>query len=385
MNSLLKTILALACVTVCTDLQRLLAGEIPQIGPGPFAVGSTNMTVTEKPAAPMIDYLKGKVRSEGTVSIVDILKYPDSSIIVKVQIPDIKKVYSNNAGRTLPIGVYVLYPTSKDNSRDNYKFPYSDTGDNVFPHMQKPGETPIFADKTAKYPVIVYSTGYESHGLWDLAHLKALAAHGYIVVGIFHADGCFSFPNNFSLRPIVLEKVLDAVLKHPDFGPAIDSDRIGVSGSSFGGYTILATMGGNYLKSVETVADPRIKAGFGLVPFTGSIFRWPFGKDWSGLKSVRVPFMAVYGEKDTNVPPETVLGSIAKLSGTASAIMFDGEKHILSDKVWPEVYTWEVLFFDTWLKGDAKAGKLIYENDSVQGATVDRKTYQKIVDKPPQG
>jgi Chlorophyllase enzyme len=376
--------LAIAVFVLGAGISRLFAGDIPPVGKGAFEVGSTNMEVQEKPAAPMIDYLKGKVLPAGPVSIATILSHPDSAVVTQVEIPATRKIYGDNAGKTIPVGMYVLYPTSAENKREDYKFPYKDTGDNLFPHMQKAGEKPIFADKTARYPLIVYAHGYEDHGLWHLDHLKFLASHGYIVVSVFQADGRSNFMDNFSLRPLVLRKALDHILSHPDFGPAIDPNRIGLTGCSFGGYTILAVMGGKYLRSMDTEADPRIKAGFGLVPFSGSFLRWPFGKDWAGLKSVRVPYMAVYGEKDQNVPPETVLGSIAQVSGTASAVVLKGEQHLISNKAAIAVNTWEILFFNTWLKGDAQAGKLIYEGSSVQGEAENSKTYQRIVDKPPQ-
>ena len=364
--------------------------EILPIGPGPFAVGSTNLEVSDHPASPMIDYLKGKSISHQPIYLAEILVHPGSALLTKVDIPANPAVYGRHAGTSMPLVLYVLYPTSGENQRADYKFPYPNTADNVFPHMQKADEKPIFAGTGARYPLIVYSQGYEGHGLWDLEQLKFLAAHGYIVVDIFHGDGRANLEANLGLRPLALKAALDYLLKHPDFGLAIDPDRIGVSGSSFGGYTILAAMGGKYLPSAEP--DPRIKAGFGLVPFMGATFgfwpftthAWPFGKDYSGLKSVQIPFLAVYGEKDTNVSPKSVLGGIARISGPALAVMLDGEQHLLSKKVWTDVYTWELLFFNTWLRGDAEARKLLYGGTSVQGGVNNHKTYQHAA-RPLQG
>jgi acetyl esterase/lipase len=363
---------------------RLSAAEIPPIGPGPYAVGSTNMEVVDHPVSPMIDYLKGKSVSRKPIYIAEILTHPGAALLTQVAIPADPAIYGRHAGSNLPLVLYVLYPTSSENKRDDYKFPYPDTADNVFPHMQKAEEKPIFAGNATRYPLIVFSHGYEGHGLWDLDHLRFLAAHGYIVVSVFHGDGRANFEANFGIRPIALKAALDYILNHPDFGPAIDPDRIGVSGGSFGGYTILAAMGGKYLQSAEPAADSRIKAGFGLVPFMGGTMgfwpfatdAWVFGKDYSGLKTVQTPFMAIYGEKDTNVPPKSVMGGIAQMSGPASAVMLDGEQHLFSKKVWTDVYTWEVLFFNTWLRGDAEARKQLYGGTSVQGGVTDHKTYQ---------
>lgn len=365
-------------------VSRLAAAEIPPVGPGPYAVGSTNLEVSDHPASPMVDYLKGKSVSGKLTYIADVLTHPESVLVTKVDLPADPAVYGRLAGTSQPLVLYALYPTTTDNRRADYKFPYPDTGDNVFPHMQRAGEKPLFAGNGAHFPLIVYSQGYEGHGLWDLEQLKFLASHGYIVVDIFHGDGRANLETNLGLRPLALKAALDCVLKHPDFGPAIDPERIGVSGGSFGGYTILAAMGGKNPAAADSVADPRIKAGFGLVPFMGArigfwpatIEAWPFGKDYAGLRAVRAPFMAIYGQKDTNVPPESVMGGIAQISGPTSAVMLDGEQHLFSKAVWSDVYTWELLFFDTWLRGDAGARRLLYGGTSVQGGVNDHKTYQ---------
>jgi predicted dienelactone hydrolase len=380
-----------AALLLAASAPHLPAAEIPPIGPGPYAVGSSNLEVPNQPASPMVDYLKGKSVSGKLTYLANILTHPDAALVTKVDVPANPAIYGRLAGSSLPLVLYVLYPTSSENQRADYKFPYPSTSDNVFPHMQKAGEKPIFAGNAARFPLIVYSQGYEGHGLWDLEQLKFLAAHGYMVVDIFHGDGRANLESNLAIRPIALKAALDFILNNPDFGPAIDPDRIGVSGSSFGGYTILAAMGGKYLPSVEPVADPRIKAGFGLVPFMGGTFgfwpfitdAWVFGKDFAGLRTVQTPFLAVYGEKDTNVSPQSVTGGIARISGPAVTVMLDGEKHLLSKQVWSDVYTWELLFFNTWLRGDAEARKLLYGGTSVQGGVNDHKTYQRAA-RPPE-
>jgi len=369
---------------------RLFAAEIPPIGPGPFAVGSTNLEVSDHPMYPMVDYLKGKSISHQPIYLADLLVHPGSALLTKVAIPADPAIFGRHSGSSLPLVLYVLYPTSDGNRRADYKFPYPDTGDNVFPRMQKADEKPIFSENAARYPLIVFSHGYEGHGLWDLDHLKFLAAHGYIVVSVFYGDGRANLEANLGIRPIALKAALNYILNHPDFGPAIDPDRIGVSGSSFGGYTILAVMSGKYLQSAGAAPDLRIKAGFGLVPFMGGTIgfwplatdAWVFGRDYSGLKTVQTPFMAIYGEKDTNVPPSSVMGGIAQMSGPSSAVMLDGEQHLFSKEVWTDVYTWELLFFKTWLRGDAEARKLLYGGNSVQGGVNDHKTYQHAA-RPP--
>jgi predicted dienelactone hydrolase len=365
---------------------RAVATEVSPVGPGRFPVGSTNLEVTARAGVPMVDFLKGKTTRKETFYIADILTHPESAIVTSLAVPPDAATFGRQAGTKLPLVLYVLYPTTPDNPRPNYTFPYKETGDNVFPHMQRAGEKPLLANDGTKYPLIVYSTGYEGHGLWDLQQLKALASHGFIVVDIFHSDGRgVSFDGNAALRPLEFKQALDAILAHPDFASVIDPDRIGACGSSFGGYTILRVMGGaNPSRRLPARADPRIKAGFGLVPFMGGqMGPWPLGfdawyfeKDYSGLGSVRTPFLAVYGQKDRNVKPESVEAGVGQMSGPAAAIMLDGEEHLLSKAVWSDVTTWQVLFFDAWLRDSADAKRQLAEGTSVRGGVNDHRTLQ---------
>ena len=178
---------------------------------------------------------------------------------------------------------------------------------------------------------------------------------------------------------------LDFVLGHPDFASAIDRERIGASGASAGGHTILAAMGGiDPTGKHPSAADPRIKAGVGVVPFMGGVFgvwpftmdNWLFGKDHSGLKSVRQPFLALYGQKDKNVPPEGVEAGVRAMSGPAIAVMLDGETHSLSQGAETDVNTWEVLFFNAWLRNDDQARRQLVLGTTVRGGGSDHKTIQ---------
>ncbi len=377
----------LAALASLTAFERLSSAEIEPIGPGPFAVGSTNMEVTVPVKAPMVDYLNGKSVANHVTYLSDILARPDSAMLLKIDVPANPAVFHAQAGTRIPLVLYVLYPTVRDNPRSDYKFPYAETGDNVFPHMQGPGEKPLFADARAKYPLIVYSGGYNTHGLWHLAHLKVLAANGYIVVDIFHGDNRgASFDGNMELRPMELRAALDFVLGHPDFAGAIDRERIGASGASGGGHTILVAMGGfDPTGRHPSAGDPRIKAGVGVVPYMGGVLGvwpftmddWPFGQDYSGLKPVRRPFLALYGQKDKNVPPEGVEAGVRAMSGPTTAVMLDGETHSLSQGAEADVNTWEVLFFNAWLRNDDKARRQLALGTSVRGGGRDHKTIQQ--------
>lgn len=364
------------------------AVEIPAAAAGPYAVGSTNMQVS-LPAGdtrPMMDYLVGKQQPPKPVYMDEILTHPTSALMLKVTVPASHPFAFALAGQTVPVLLYVLYPTTNDNPRPHYRFPYKDTGDNVFPHMQRPGEAPIFADPAARYPVIVYSGGLNTHGLWHLAHLKTLASHGYVVVDIFHGDARAGdgrtpgYFEAFALRQAAFKAATDFILSDPAFAAHVDPDRVGASGASAGGQTILSMMGGVRPGVKRTaVHDARIKAGFGTVPFTGTSFgvwpmevdSWFFGKDYAGLANVKVPYFAIAGEKDTSCPSETVQASARRIGAPAWVVELKGAGHDLGEAV-KEALAWELVFFDAHLRGNAAARALLAPGNTVSGGSLSR-------------
>ena len=107
-----------------------------------------------------------------------------------------------------------------------------------------------FAPKLAQgtYPLIVIShgSGGNINGLGWLA--GPLAARGAIVVGVNH-PGTTSGDSSPRRTVQVTERtrdipaLLDTLLAHPDFGPAIDPTRISALGFSLGGATVLHLAG----------------------------------------------------------------------------------------------------------------------------------------------
>jgi dienelactone hydrolase len=376
-------VIALLCSIAGT---RVAGNELEPIRPGSYPVATTNLEVTPHDSVSMFDFLNGKASSDGNKYLTDILVHPETVPTVWVDVPHNPKLFGPQAGTRIPLVLLIVYPTSRDNPRADYKYPYKETGDALFPRMQQPGDKPILAEATVKYPVILYSGGYNTHGLWHLYNLKALAAHGYIVVDMFHGDGRGrSFVGNLALRSLQLRATLDYLLQHPDFASAIDATRIGVSGASAGGHTVAAALGGiDPSGIVPTGFDARIKAGVGLVPFLGgSMGIWPFkmdawlfGQDHAGLREVQRPFLAIYGEKDSNVPPEGVEAGVRAMRGSTVAVRLNGESHGLSDAANIDSRAWELLFFDAWLKDDASARRKLRSAESVSGGANDQKTYQ---------
>jgi hypothetical protein len=56
--------------------------------------------------------------------------------------------------------------------------------------------------------------------------------------------------------------------------------------------------------------------------------------------------------------------------------MLDGETHDLSNGTTSDVNTWELLFFDSWLRGDPQARQLLETGTSVRGGVRNHRTIQ---------
>lgn len=359
MKSLRQLVALLFCVACLVPLRAI---EIAPLPPGPFAVASTNFEVVEPTDAPIEEYM---IASNGLFSseryVGKLLKQPATAFHAEA---------TTVSGEKFPVVGYVLYPTTADNPRAAYTFPYKNTGDSVFPHMQQPGDKPIFAEPGRRWPVVIGSHGYSAHGLWELDRWKRLASHGYIVVSVFHGDGRWGWGANHERRPVAVKAVLDRLLGDADFAPAIDAENIGVSGSSFGAYTILACLGASDPAAGRAdYHDPRLKAGFALVPYVGgNMGKFPFGENFAGLRTMTKPYLAVYGGDDR---AEYVLATTAQCGGEIMATVLPGEKHLLSKEAWNDVPTWEILFFNAWLKNDARARELLSGDLRVRGGVDD--------------
>jgi predicted dienelactone hydrolase len=203
------------------------------------------------------------------------------------------------------------------------------------------------AASPAKLPLILLShgTGGTAQSLAWFA--TALAAHGYIVVGVNHPGNNAMEPytvQGFTLwweRAKDLSTVLDDILADPDFGPHVDRRRIGGAGFSLGGYTMIELAGGKtsrehyakvcratpdqvsckpppefpdllakavalaatdlaYAKALRedgaSYRDSRIRAVFTMAPALGPAFA-P-----ASLKTIAIPVAIVAGAQDSIVP-----------------------------------------------------------------------------------
>ena len=186
-----------------------------------------------------------------------------------------------------------------------------------------------------KRPLVVFSHGRGSNGLYYAWFAEFLASHGYIVAALNHYrantyDSTIAYlANKLWQRPRDVALSISFLLNDPVWGKSIDADRIGVAGHSQGGFTALWVGGARvnpekylafqrgwrnnpmvpeYLRNelpldarpALDVHDPRVKAVLAMAP--GIV--QAFGMDEAGLRQLAVPTYITVGAGDTQAPPK---------------------------------------------------------------------------------
>ena len=368
--------------------------------PGPTAVGCSNVTqdFSRVPAGGDVpSYWEGTPADNGAARyITDLLADPANTLSVSVNVPNNDELYGTFAGKQVASVLIVCYPTSAGNSRPNYPLP---TG-NVVPHMQSGTDAPLFADASARYPVIVVSHGYAGSPLSNdyIAALSNFASYGYIALAPFHGDPRISdlriddirdvaqivthlrdFVASESLRPLEVSAAIDLLLAHPQYRDHVDPTQIGGFGASYGGATMLLMAGAGLTTSLgfswTTVeVDRRLKAAVGYVPYFGQPFFPTFGRDQHGLDGVTLPYLAIAGSADTTSPLITTQQGMNRLAGTRELVVLEGVRHGLDTASIPDIYTWSLTWFDAEVRGSAAARAKLATMASVAGGGDDHVT-----------
>ena len=182
------------------------------------------------------------------------------------------------------------------------------------PHMQQGAQPPIFADANARWPVLLFSHGLVGSPISSdyIAALTVLASYGYVVVRRSRRSEIHRRQDRESLRlplrPAALRDVcrnagaatavavraLDYLFAHPQYRDHLDINRVGGFGASQGGESLLLMTGAKLtitvgMSSKQVLADPRLKAIVGYVPYLGQPFFPAFGRDQSGLDGIATP------------------------------------------------------------------------------------------------
>jgi predicted dienelactone hydrolase len=191
------------------------------------------------------------------------------------------------------------------------------------------------ASEGAPFPLVVFSHGRGSNGLYYAWFAEFLASRGYVVAALNHYrantyDSTIAYlANKLWQRPRDVGLTISFLLNDPVWGKSIDAARIGVAGHSQGGFTALWIGGAKvnadkYLAFQRgwrnntivpahlrqelpldagpalDVADKRVKAVFAMAP--GIV--QAFGMDETGLRELGLPTYITVGAGDTQAPPK---------------------------------------------------------------------------------
>jgi predicted dienelactone hydrolase len=218
-------------------------------------------------------------------------------------------------------------------------------------------------DSGAPYPLLMFSHGSCGFPTQSNFILPSLASHGFIVAAPPHpGNTILEYPSCGTLqaegmsaveRPqdilFVLNGLLAATLDQtsPFFG-AIDANRLGMSGHSFGGYTTY----------VATSLEPRFKAALPMAPFVGN------------APALTIPSLTMYAQVDSYVSNDTVLATYANGSVPKHLVEILNAGHFaFSDGCFPSpdcnppttltqdeahdaVRRWVLPFLEVYLAGD---------------------------------
>lgn len=417
MDSTLSRLFALIATLVPLAAAALNHDTIVEpLAPGRFAVACSNMEhdtarLAELGGTPS-DYWEGREVDFQTRYVTDILAHPESAIVFRAQVPFKPQLYPTRFAQRVQFAAIVCHPTSLANPDANYTLP---AGGGVVPHMLPAGAEPKLisaveyaqtlglpldgvAAGPAALPFIVYSHGLGGSPLGKgyIDVMVQLAAHGFMVAAVFHADSRFSlvrvedladfaytlafFPFVVEMqlmRPVALKAMTDVLLDHPGFSPGIDRDRIGGFGASLGGQAMAHLLGARITSSLakscdDTVRDPRIRAAVGYVPYVGQSFLPAFCDDQSGAAEVNRPYLAISGTFDTTAPIKMAEQAVNRFGASRYLVELVGGQHELRPEDAGDVLTWMVTFLNAYLdvRHDDAMARLIRMR-GVRGGRVD--------------
>jgi predicted dienelactone hydrolase len=157
-----------------------------------------------------------------------------------------------------------------------------------------------------QFPLVIISHGNSGSPFLYRTISTFLAKNGYIVAMLEHYGNnrnnneLEKSIKNLQYRPRHLSLTIDYLLSENVFGQSLATDKIGVIGHSFGGYTALAIAGGTpWLQSgqqIEVHNDPRIKALILMAP--AAAYYLPE----NSLDQVNIPILLFIAEKDQYTP-----------------------------------------------------------------------------------
>ena len=399
-NSTLKALAFLACLAMLPARALNHEDVVAPIALGRFAVACSNVEIDMDRLAALggraTDYWEGNPRDDGTTHyITEILAHPGTAFTFEARVPFKPAIYPTRWLSRLDFAAIICHPTPASNTDPSYTLP--DNG-GVVPHMQRAGAAPKlisiaeYAGFTLdppppgpmKLPLIVYSHGLGGSPLGKgyLDVMVQLAAQGYMVAAVFHADARIglihisdlaelTFAIAFfplivevqALRPFALRHMTDNVLADFGYASGIDTDRIGGFGASMGGEAMVHLLGSDITSSLirnceATERDSRIRAAVAYVPYSGQSFLPAFCEGQSGASAVDRPFLAIAGTFDITAPIGMTERAVNQMRNSRYMVELVGGEHELRPQDASDVLTWMVSFFNAYLDVKADPGAM---------------------------
>lgn len=367
--------------------------RVSALAPGSALAACSNVAqdFSQLNGEPVEAYWEGIPRDGQNRYLTQLLTEPGAVLRFSVTPPH-TELFPRLRGEAKEYVALFCYPTSAANARADFGLPNG----HAVPRMERAGEAPIWADGATRYPLIVYSHGLGGSPLSNdyLSSILRFVSHGYAVLAVFHGDPRFSrvrleelsdywyAVRNFSdlvemqaIRPLSVVAALDHLLADARYGERIDTQRIGIFGTSMGGETAMLAVGAKLtatlgLSSLAVVRDERIKAISGYVPYSGQSFLPAFGDDQNGVDGLAVPYLGISGTADFTAPISLTEQAVNRLAGSRFLVALQDVGHRYDASLVPDIYTWNIFFFDAFLRGDASARvKLARLQEVVDGPT----------------
>lgn len=419
MNTFRTAFALAACLAAFPALSVNHDRVVAPLAPGKFTVACSNLAIDTARLAALggtaEDFFEGKEVAGAQRYITEILAHPQAVVRFDALVPDVRRLYPQFAGALVPHVAIVCHPTPRNNPDPDYALPGTA---GTLPHMLPAGATPRLLTRSehlgtlglpvtgdgnsiAALPTIVYSHGLGGSpvGKGYIDVMTRLAAHGYVVAAVFHADARFSrvriedldgflyFLANFSrvaemqlMRPVALKAMTDTVLAS-GYAPAVDTTRIGGFGASLGGQAMAHLLGARMTTSLtfscgDTVRDPRIRAAVGFVPYAGQSFLPAFCDNQEGADEVNKPYLALAGTSDTTAPIGLMRQALNRMGSSRYMVELRGGEHELRVEDIDDLFTWMVTFLNAYLEvpTDPTAMARFIRQGGVSGGRVDELT-----------
>jgi predicted dienelactone hydrolase len=222
----------------------------------------------------------------------------------------------NDEARQRPLTVEVWYPATEAHRGQDVAEATRDAYELIpgFP----PGWQEAVRDAAPRdgtFPLVVFSHGFGAHRRQSTFLCTHLASHGYVVAAMDHTgntifetvqmmmqaqmggpppDPVGILSEIIPARPLDVTYVIDRLVAGLDGVPAIDPERIGMSGHSFGGWTTLMVAG----------SDRRVRAALPLAPAGGwtTLPAEPLQRALSFDWGRDVPTLFLVADSDTILP-----------------------------------------------------------------------------------